>query len=699
MDRDQSRPNSSLRPSNKSNGESADGNVLAGVSELYQVGVKYHEVGRLNEAERCYQEVLAVDPRHAGSLHLLGVIACQGGRVDLAVDLIGKALEIKPDFAEAHCNLGNALKEQGRLDEAIASYRKALNLKPGFLLAYSNLAAVLLNQSKLDEAVACYRNALALKPNIAELHCNLGEALQLQGKLDEAAAGYRKALELKPDFPLAYSNLGTVLMSQGNLDEAVACYRNSLNLKPDFAEAHYNLGNTLMLKGKLDEAVACYRDALRIKPDLAEAHGNLGSALLDLGEPAKAAAECCEAIRLNPNLVSAHGNLGIALTHLGQFSDARASLAQAVNLAPQRIKYRRHLGDVTDYVAGDSQLEALEQLTLASDTLSVDDRIHLHFSLAKAYKDLGRHAAAFRQLLDGSALKRQQIAYDESRTLGYLRRTQEVFTSELTRTQQNAGDPSSVPVFIVGMPRSGTTLVEQILASHPQVFGGGELRYFYQATEESRAKCGGAVTFPELVSGMTSEDYRDLGGRYVAKIERLALGATHVTDKFPGNFIPLGLIHLSLPNAPIIHTIRDPVDTCISCFSTFFAEGHEYKYDLAELGRYYRHYQALMAHWSRVLPPGRILEVQYEDVVHDLEGQARRIVAHCGLDWDPRCLRFHETSRAVRTASSTQVRKPIYDSSIGRWRAYESFLGPLFAELGVANDVNRNRTEPTSRTY
>jgi hypothetical protein len=272
-----------------------------------------------------------------------------------------------------------------------------------------------------------------------------------------------------------------------------------------------------------------------------------------------------------------------------------------------------------------------------------------------------------------------------------LNRTRVVFTSELIRAQQNVGNPSSVPVFIVGMMRSGSTLVEQILASHPQVFGGGELKHFGESVKRIPTTPAGSATFPELVLGMTGQDYRDLGTRYLAEIDRFAPRATHVTDKMLENFLFAGLIHLALPNAPIIHTVRDPVDTCLSCFSKLFAEGQNHTYDLAELGRYYRHYQTLMAHWQCVLPPGRILDVYYEDVVADLERQARRIIAHCGLDWDPRCLTFHQTHRSVLTASTAQVRQPIYSNAVGRWRVHREALEQLLAELNIASNGKNTR--------
>jgi hypothetical protein len=242
-------------------------------------------------------------------------------------------------------------------------------------------------------------------------------------------------------------------------------------------------------------------------------------------------------------------------------------------------------------------------------------------------------------------------------------------------------------VFIIGMPRSGSTLVEQILASHPDVSGGGELKHFGRTLEDIQPNLGGAMTSPVLASAMTEQHFYDLGARYLAKLEEIAPSAKRITDKMTGNFSLAGIIHAALPNATIIHTVRDPVDTCISCFSKLFGKGElSYAYNLAELGRYYRHYQELMAHWNRALPPGRILDVRYEDVVNDLEGQARRIIAHCGLEWDARCVAFHKTERPVRTASATQVRQPIYKSGIGRWRLQVPAIAALLKELGTGTD-------------
>ena len=429
-----------------------------------------------------------------------------------------------------------------------------------------------------------------------------------------------------------------------------------------------------------------YDRAIALKPDNAEALINRGNALKDLNRFEEALASYYKAVALKPDSAEAFNYLAIELMELGRLDEARSAVEQAINLAPRKPRYYHTLGNVSRYVARDQHVQEMEKLARDAASLSIDDRIELHFALAKAYEDLSHFDDAFEQLSKGNALKRGQITYNEALTLGAMIHTQTIFTSEFIRARQNAGNASSLPVFIIGMPRSGSTLVEQILASHPLVFGGGELRHFRRAVEHIRTKLSASPVFPVPVSAMADEDLHELGSRYLAEIKQLAPGAARITNKMTGNFGFAGLIHLTLPKASIIHTVRDPIDTCISCFSKLFTDEQDQTYDLAELGRYYRHYDDLMAHWYQVLPPFRILKVRYEDVIADLEGQARRIIAHCGLDWDDHCLVFHETQRPVRTASAAQVRQPIYKTAIGRWRLSEQVLRPLLAELNIADE-------------
>ena len=571
----------------------------------------------------------------------------------------------------------------GKLVDAEQMCQQIIDAEPNLFDALHLLAVVESRLRKKDTALASYDRALALRPDHAQAHYNRGNILYELRRFEEAVAGYDRALALQPDHAETLSNRGNTLHELKRFEEALASYDRALLLRPDYAEAHNNRGNTLHEQKRYEEALASYDRALTLRPDYAEAHYNRGNSLHELKRFEEALASYDRALTLRPDYAEAHNNLGVILIKVGRLSEARAALEQAVKLVPWKVKYRRDLGEVTRFVAGDAHLAALEKLTEDGG-----DPIELHFALGKAYEDVGRHAEAFRHLLDGNALKRRQITYDEATTLGMLDRVRVAFTPNLIQRWQHVGSASPAPVFIIGMARSGTTLVEQILASHPQVFGGGELNFFDGAVKGIITKFGGAAIYPELVSGMNDEDFRELGARYLAEITRLAPDAVHITDKLPGNFIFAGLIHLALPNAPIIHTIRDPVDTCLSGFSKLFTEGQYHSYDLAELGRYHTHYQALMTHWHHVLPPGRILDVRYEDVVADLEGQARRIIAHCGLDWDQRCLAFYQTERPILTPSAAQVRQPIYNTAVGRWRVHKEALRPLLTELGIAGSPN-----------
>ena len=283
---------------------------------------------------------------------------------------------------------------------------------------------------------------------------------------------------------------------------------------------------------------------------------------------------------------------------------------------------------------------------------------------------------------EANALKRAQIAYDEAASLELFDRIRETFDATLIEKKGGSGDPSEAPIFILGMPRSGSTLVEQILASHPLVHGAGELSHLGELVGGLRTPGDPALAFPEIAQAMDLQDFDTIGHQYATRLRQHSPTAARITDKMPSNFCFVGLIHLALPHARIIHVTRDPLDTCLSCFSRLFSAEQNHTYDLAELGRFYRKYAELMAHWRKALPEGRMLELRYEDVVGDLEGAARRMIAYCGLEWSENCLAFHKTDRPVKTASASQVRRPIYKTAQNRSRHYREFLAPLIAELG-----------------
>jgi hypothetical protein len=367
---------------------------------------------------------------------------------------------------------------------------------------------------------------------------------------------------------------------------------------------------------------------------------------------------------------------------LGGIEEARTIFEKAIVLAPMTGRYYRALFNIRRASPEDKYFASMVALARGMASLPVAEQMELHFALGKAYADLGQHERSFHHLLAGNALKRQTIVYDEPRRLASFDRIRTVFTQGLMNARRGVGAQSDVPIFIVGMLRSGTTLIEQILASHPKVFGAGELHDLSKLAAGLESVDDTTLSFPEIVRKLSNEDLGRFGGSYLNAVVAKAPGVERITDKMPGNFSLIGLIHMALPNAKIIHMRRDPIDTCLSCFSILFSTGQPHTYDLAELGRYYRAYETLMEHWRRVLPAGVMLELRYEDLVSDTERQARGVIAHCGLDWDDSCLAFHTTRRAVRTASAIQVRQPIYRTSVGRSRFYTELLRPLIRELG-----------------
>ena len=571
----------------------------------------------------------------------------------------------------------------GRISEAEALYQAILEAEPDHFGALHRLGLVRAQQGRPAEAARLIGKAVELNPKSAEAHNNLGNALVALGRGEAALAHFERAVALKPGVAGMRFNCGNALLALKRPREAAAQFEQALVLQPGQAEVHFKLGNALAALERRREAAAQFERVLALEPGHAEAHNNLGNALAALERPAEALARYERALALKPDSAGAYANKGNLLMELGHVGEARQALEKAVLLAPRWVTPYRHLARARRFAAGDPSLAAMEELAKAMAELGQEERIELHFALAKALADIGQHERSFRHLAQGNALKRQLVVYDETQTMALFERIQATFTPELMRGKADLGDPSPLPVFIIGMPRSGTTLAEQILASHRKAFGGGELQFFRDAVGSARGPVGTVAFVPEAAAAMTGAELRRLAACYLADTSALAPAAERIVDKQPTNFLMAGLIHLALPKARILHMRRDPVDTCFSCFSQLFAGHQPYAYDLGELGRYYRAYAQLMEHWRAVLPPGVMLEVQYEALVDDFERQARRIVAHAGLDWDGACLAFHKTERRVRTASMVQVRQPIFRSSVGRARPYGELLRPLREALGA----------------
>lgn len=536
---------------------------------------------------------------------------------------------------------------------------------------------------RIDAAVQSYERALLVNPDDAEAHNNLGAALAGQGKFKVAIAHYERAVVLKPDYGEAHINTGVALVAQGITAHAIACFEKALALNPNHAGAHYNLAIALAAQGKSSDAAAHYERALLLKPEWAHAHNNLGNLLGAEGNPDSAVAHYLQALAIDPRHAEAHNNLGNSLVEEGKFDDALAHYDFAIAVNASHIEAHYHRAQLKKFRPDDPDLTVLKALVNTCNP-PADKKIFAHFALAQAYEDIGDYGQAFVQLREGNALKRSRIHYDEAGFIAGLQRTVAAFDGKLFDRLRGEGDPSQAPIFVVGMPRSGSTLIEQILASHPRIYGAGELTALQEAASEVLGSLGRPLLYPECVSELDGAALRRIGQAYLERLPVLSKGKDRIVNKCLANFVNVGLIRLILPNARIIHVTRDPIDTCLSCYSKLFRSGVFFSYDLAELGRYHRGYSEMMNYWRAVLPADAMIEVSYEEVVNDLEGQARRLIDYCGLPWDERCLSFDKTERPVRTASALQVRRPLFRSSLQRWRRYEADLGPLLSALGTS---------------
>lgn len=619
----------------------------ATAEQLLQQGLFHHRQGRIAQAMDRYTEVLRTNPRNADALYYVAVVACQEGQFKQGVDLARRALAVGPPQARVHNLLGKALEQLGNPLEAMMAYDAAIALDANFAEAHGNRAALLAQARMFDEALAAYDRALELDPTSLADWVNRGALLQEMGRHEEALENYDKALAQVPTEPTLLLNRANALARLGRLEHAEAAYDKVIQVNPRQPLAHVQKGLLLKEQGRFGEAIVNFDAALA----------------------------------LDANDVNAIKCKARVLYTLGRVAQARALMEKAITLRPSDPHALFELSEMKRFAAGDPEIAVMENLLPKVETGRLEDLIDLNFALAKAYDDIGRHKDSFRHLARANALKRGQIDYDEAALIANFQRITEVFTPELMRSKAGHGDPSDRPVFIVGMPRSGTTLVEQILASHPDVHGAGEVHHL----RETMKQVAGSPAYPDLVTDLSPAQLTEIGATYLAAVGAAAPHtAARITDKLPSNFALAGLIRLTLPHARIIHVRRDPVDTCFSCFATNFGVSQQFTYDLGELGRFYRAYDRVMAHWRRLLPGDAMIEVQYEELVADLETQARRLIDFCGLPWDVACLAFHTSGRPVYTASAAQVREPIYTRSVGRWRAYAEELAPLVAALEAA---------------
>ena len=610
---------------------------------------------------------------------VLAQLCLDQGLLDEARAASESALEREPGRSDLWQRLGVIELQRQDFPAAQHALEKAIALGAVSPSVLTNLGLALQHTGSLDRAAECHRRALALEPNNVSALCNLAAALGLTGEYDEAIRHARRAIALRPDYVNPYMQIALLEADRERFEEAVAWVAKvprPMMQSPEALTSHAEILN----KASLNRAALQVADmAIALRTDFGDAHLARATALSALGNLGDALEAFDKAAALAPQSAAPLTGKAATLLELARPDEAMELFKQARTFEPRSPKVLYMKAAAAEFRLTSDEVSEIESLLAGSESLSVTDRINLHFTLAGAYLSSNAREKVFPHLNEGSRLKRRMAPYNAEDTEHFLQAIQRAFPQELFARAK--GEPADAPIFVVGVPRSGTTLVEQILASHPAVLGRGELRDLSDAV---RAETGRhQKPFPDWIVDPGVDDFRPIGLDYLRRVGPLPDGKLHFVDKMPGNAVMAGLIHCALPNARIILCRRDPFDTCFSCYSRLFTARQGFTYDLSDLGRYFRAHEALMAHWRRVLPADRFLEVVYEDVVADLEGSARNIVAFCGLDWSEDCLNFHELKRPVRTASMFQVRKPLYSSSIGRWRQFRTELAPLFAALDL----------------
>jgi tetratricopeptide (TPR) repeat protein len=625
------------------------------------LGALLVKMDRPEEAEKTLRTVIAAAPTFAKPHEDLGYLLVQANRPGDALPLLERATRLDPSLERAWFTLGKAFALLRRGPEADAAFEKSFELSPERRLMA--LAAEHQKEGRIEEAERIYRRVLRQNPRNVDAMRLLALIAQNADHADDAETLLEQAIAIAPDFMLAILDLGRLRKEQDRYGEALECLDRAIELEPSQPQAHYLRASTLARASFTHEAIDAYRQCLKLKP------AHIG-ALLGLGHVLKA---------------------------VGDYDEAVAAYNDCIRHAPESGETYWSLANLKTYRFDDPTIAEMETRAAAEVAgENSQSQVNFLFALGKAWEDRDDFGRAWEFYRRGNEKQRSEVHYDPVQTEVMNDRLIDVYTAELLESLRGTGDPDSSPIFILGLPRSGSTLLEQILASHSQVEGTSELPYIGRiATGLNRNRADG-INYPEAMRELAPEHLRALGADYLAQARlHRRTGAARFVDKMPNNFPNVGLIALILPNAKIIDARRHPLDACLSCYRQLFAKGQNFTYDLTEIGEYYLQYQRMMDHWSRVLP-GRVLTMQYEEVVADFEPQVRRLLGFCGLPWEDACLQFHESERPVRTPSSEQVRQPIYDRSIGHWKHYEDWLGELIAVIEPIRDRYR-RYEPAGR--
>lgn len=692
------------------------------INEALKLATQLYSQGRLDQAQNVISQIVKARPKHPDARNLLGVILQAKGDDAGAVEQIKKAIEIRGDIAQYHSNLGEIERQRGNADKATYALRKAIGIDPNYSQAYNNMGIIYYDKKEFDEAAKSYEKALSLNESYPEAHNNLGNAYRALDRGDEALEHYERAIMLNENYAEAYNNMATVLRDKDLKEEAEHSYKRAIQLKPNYTEAFNNLASFYIQEDNSDEALRILGEGLKVDeknvpilvnvarvqleknnyeaaemackialqedPGSAEAECVYGQICHDLDQYDEALGHFEKAIQLNPDYGEANNHYGIALKSVGRLDDAKKQFERTLERNEKAFGAYSNLADLQKFTPKTKLLKKMEKLMKEAEDPDTERYMALHFALGKAYDDSGQYDKAFSHFSRGTKLKRAKLDYKEADTKAFFEDIKATFTKDIFgKDRPFEGLESEKPVFVLGMPRSGSTLTEQIISSHPQAFGAGEIKTLARSIGALRSKFPNVPRYPAMVGKMNPNHYKLIGELYLEYIDKVGGDATRVTDKMLSNYYFVGLLNLIFPKAKVINIVRNPVDTCLSAYTKLFKDDMPHSYDLGEMGRYYMMYEDIIAHWHKVLPKGYMMQVNYEDVVNDTEGKAKELIDFVGLPWDKACVSFHKSKRPIKTASVVQVRKPVYKTSVERWKNYgEKNLQPLLDALEWPRD-------------
>jgi len=633
--------------------------------------------------------------------------ALRSNRPLRAEEICRSYLEINPGCVEHLRMLGTALTKQGRYPESEQTVRLAVALQPDNPHLHEDLGSVLALQDRFEEAVPCFEQAIRLEPRLPLAHKKLGQALAALGRGQDADAAFEEFFEqdsARGQVALALDHLRAGRKTEAidtlrralrenanNVDamrflahiywreeqqqsDAEALLRRATTLAPGYTTAWIMLGSLLHESDRYADSIECYHAAIRSDESNSIAWAGLGNGYAHIGDVERSIAAFERSLALHPDSPSVQLSLGHVLKTRGDQPAALRAYRAAIAGRPEFGEVYWSMANLKVFRFEEAEIAAMEQ-QLQRDDLSESADIHFRFALAKAYEDRGEYDRAWHFYDTGNQRQRKRFFHDPVAMELRHEQIAAVFTPELFARHAGQGCDATAPIFIVGLPRSGSTLIEQILASHSQVEGTAELPVLMRLAYSIGRYRPDQKRYPEAVTDLRGKDLKAYGRQYMDETKSYrATDRPYFTDKLPNNFSHVGLLHLILPNARIINARRHPFDSCLGGYKQLFGKGQNFTYDMGDLSAYYRQYYETMRHWHKVLP-GKVLDVHYEETVTDLETQVRRILEHCGLPFEESCVRFHENRRAVRTASSEQVRQPIYTDALGHWRRFESHLG------------------------